>query len=308
MESEMERTYAQDPDRPAYACARAEGRPAFMLEAHRTEDDESPTGEAYDVDVYTLRGGEWEPEGLGGVFWDYRSAYEALRDVGPMAAAGLYGPVADFGMVPREVGRAIMGCDWPLAGAMLSGGPSTEACTGRGLEAARAVLEESTAPGNPPRRRLEDLDAAVVARADVVVPGSVNLPALVDAWVSSYKEAYDEMARAGEITPDQAEAASRQLERAVRRQFGDDIPSGTLWSQPLPGGGRMTLRESNAPSGMEMCYTDPSGEDHAAAVDPAAFAMGTVAPARPRGLEQTAAMARAAAGGAAAAGARKSMD
>ena len=61
-----------------------DGRPCCLCRAELVDDEDSETGQAFDVDVLEYGpadGGSWEQVGAGGVFWGYRSALEALGDL-----------------------------------------------------------------------------------------------------------------------------------------------------------------------------------------------------------------------------------
>lgn len=71
----------QNRDARAAWVAACPGFGRWLVSCESVADDESPTGESFDLDAWNpLPNGTIEPMGIGGQFWGYMSAHEAFKD------------------------------------------------------------------------------------------------------------------------------------------------------------------------------------------------------------------------------------
>lgn len=71
----------QNRDARAAWVAACPGFGRWLVSCESVADDESPTGESFDLDAWNpLPNGTIEPMGIGGQFWGYTSAHEAFKD------------------------------------------------------------------------------------------------------------------------------------------------------------------------------------------------------------------------------------
>ena len=231
----------------------------WLVSCESVEDEESPTGESFDLDAWNpLPNGTIEPMGIGGQFWGYASAHEAFNDPSVTLCPDEAAPSrTEFFEMPFDAFDAARNDGLEALREIAAGWAQSEQPTCQWANEAAAMVDEALAPsGQPlptafrPSTRLEH-DQAALEEARVSREGNSredpesNAQERIYYDVGYYCDLYDED-EADELSEAMREDL-QMLTGEIDRYLGQAFPDADLWVRGSAGRWDGTSRGFSGP-------------------------------------------------------------